>query len=1000
MASSISAPVLLRPSLLKSEQPLLPPVLLGPAAFLWLWALPVGVLLLLNLQGFRLIEGNMDASQRATALCLGACNLVDLLAAFAFFFATWSLRKRGNAPGAQHPAWALCTILFQAGYLWYAMASMGNILPRNVVAWLYPETRFMFNQFAFVMLPLFLGILRLSGAPTIRGCTKSLRINLALVIAGPVLLFAAFHAFRLFGFWPRMAGISAVTITIVLGIVMVVGLCRAVLLFLRATRDWGAKGERAAIVVFALALPVAGLWLNRSIPFPVDLQAWEVYALVIANAAVLLLTSYQHARRPLLSFYLLCGTLPFSLYFFLVFLPYTPLSILAVIVMGAGFLVLAPILLFVLHLHLLKETWLSPLLIDCPRRALAGGLVCLLLLPGFFTVRGLADKAALNAALDYIYTPVIKTSATAYPGSRLNLARALRNHRSYKNGIFYPLLSEYYSWLVFDDLILPDDKLAHLETVFFGKVGAPESADPFRSPAGGWRSRTVRDRSLMPRPLAPTRTVEISQMTVQVTAAGEHASTATLALTLKNTGQSPAEYVKALPLPAGIFVSGFRLQVNGTMVPGRVVEKKTALWVYSMIRDSERRDPGLLYYKNSDELELRVFPVAPAGETRVEMDFLLPAGPNELHWENTQDPAEILQELSHHLSPQQADSAAGAFLAGGLEDLALPPVERETYLHLIVDRSEENGYVGDFSTALRTLKERFPSVHQLRVTLANYNVVDCVNSLTGWDNLPSGTPAEWNKALPLSGGFAVDSALAHVLRQHCESDLDQPSHSAPPPRPIYLILSKKAVARPLELPLAEAWAHLSGDLNIQELDTEGTLVVHRSRNLSSAFPPLLRLGNSVRPLFPSHPVYFSTSGGRDDIVCYWDPSTARWQPLPGGTPPVSVSRWTAAAALQNSQQKYSRSPGEGQSGLRQLVNASRQSGILLPTTSYIVVENSAQWRILELSEDKKLAQNAALGFREADAPPLLYVALGFGGWVILRRICRRRGRPFAMLTAS
>jgi hypothetical protein len=48
--------------------------------------------------------------------------------------------------------------------------------------------------------------------------------------------------------------------------------------------------------------------------------------------------------------------LPFSLYFFFVFLPYTPLSILAIIVFGVGFLVLAPIFLVVLHLSLLHKS--------------------------------------------------------------------------------------------------------------------------------------------------------------------------------------------------------------------------------------------------------------------------------------------------------------------------------------------------------------------------------------------------------------------------------------------------------------------------------------------------------------------------------------------------------------------------------------------------------------------------------------------------------------------
>src|SRR3954466_2192515 len=100
-------------------------------------------------------------------------------------------------------------------------------------------------------------------------------------------------------------------------------------------------------------MPLAGLILNITIPFPVDFQAAEVYVLTVANALVLLFAVWTGGSRPRLSWHLLCVTFPFALYFFIVFLPYIPLSVLAVIVMGAGMLVLTPILLFALHLHLL-----------------------------------------------------------------------------------------------------------------------------------------------------------------------------------------------------------------------------------------------------------------------------------------------------------------------------------------------------------------------------------------------------------------------------------------------------------------------------------------------------------------------------------------------------------------------------------------------------------------------------------------------------------------------
>lgn len=990
MASSTSSP-LVPPSSLpppRAEQPLLPPLLLGPSSFLWLWALPVGVLLLLNLQGFRLIEGNMDPAQRTAALWVGFAGLVNFLTGTAFFVATLRLAKTRALSALQHPGWAGAAIFIQVAYLWFALASMDDVLPRSVTAWLYPEEHFIFNQFAFAMLPLFIGILRLAALGTVRAFGKSVGLNLAVAIAGPIALFALFHSLRLLHDFGRVSALFLVTATVVAGIMMFVGLSRGILLLLRRTRDWGPTRERAAIVSLALVLPIAGLLLNRSIPFPVDLQAWEVYALVLANTAVLLLASFQHARRPRLTFNLLCGTLPFSLYFFIVFLPYTPLSILAVIAMGIGFLVLTPVLLFILHLHLLKEAWFSPLVGEKRGRVLAGGVLCFLLLPAFFTVRGLADKAALNAALDYVYTPALKTGGTTYPANRLNLARALRNHRSYKNGIFYPLLSGYYSWLVFDNLVLPDDKLARLETVFFGKAGAAESSDPLRTPNHGWNGRTVRDRARMPRATLPPRTVDVNQLNLRAVPLDPKTTQVTFALSLKNTGPSPAEYVKALPLPAGIFVSGFRLQVNGVLTPGKIVEKKTALWVYSMIRDSERRDPGLLYYSTPTELELRVFPIATDAPSAVEIDFMVPCGLDQVSLlPQSSDPAMVLAKLSESLPAQIVSGPYGGFFAGGGETRSLPPVAREAYFHLIVDRSRDSGYTGDFNAALRQLKERFPEVRRARVSLANYNVVDPVTTLTSLEKLPAFTAAELERVLPLAGGFAADLVLAHALHQHSESELDQAASNAPPPRPIFVFLSRSAVPQTLELALTDAWADEVSALEIQLLGADGSFVAHHSSRPVNV--PLLRYGDAVRPLLPGRPVHFPPARG-DEPVCFWSPETSRWEAFPSVVRQAPASPWSRAAALQLQHQDHARSPGDAPANLKALVQASRESGILLPETSYIVVENAAQWRMLDLSERKKLEQNAALAFRETPAPPALWLVLGFGAWIAFRRVRQRR----------
>ena len=60
--------------------------------------------------------------------------------------------------------------------------------------------------------------------------------------------------------------------------------------------------------------------------------------------------------------------------------------------------------------------------------------------------------------------------------------------------------------------------------------------------------------------------------------------------------------------------------------------------------------------------------------------------------------------------------------------------------------------------------------------------------------------------------------------------------------------------------------------------------------------------------------------------------------------------------------------------LKSIVATSRETGILLPATSYIVVENSAQWKMLQMKEKQKLGSLEALEFMETPEP---------GFWILL-----------------
>jgi hypothetical protein len=80
------------------------------------------------------------------------------------------------------------------------------------------------------------------------------------------------------------------------------------------------------------------------------------------------------------------------------------------------------------------------------------------------------------------------------------------------------------------------------------------------------------------------------------------------------------------------------------------------------------------------------------------------------------------------------------------------------------------------------------------------------------------------------------------------------------------------------------------------------------------------------------------------------------------------SRYARGAAAWRDWQVDACRPTDDPGRLAKLVEASRETGVLLPATSYIVVENSAQWNMLKLKEREKLKGMSALEFKNAPEP--------------------------------
>lgn len=109
-------------------------------------------------------------------------------------------------------------------------------------------------------------------------------------------------------------------------------------------------------------------------------------------------------------------------------------------------------------------------------------------------------------------------------------------------------------------------------------------------------------------------------MNVEVKILGEIAETRTT-LTFYNPNSRVLEGNLHFPLPEGVTVSGYALDINDVMVDGVVVEKHEARRVFER---EERKgiDPGLVEWVKGNNFQTRVYPIPAEGTRTVMVRYL------------------------------------------------------------------------------------------------------------------------------------------------------------------------------------------------------------------------------------------------------------------------------------------------------------------------------------------------------------------------------------------
>ncbi len=113
--------------------------------------------------------------------------------------------------------------------------------------------------------------------------------------------------------------------------------------------------------------------------------------------------------------------------------------------------------------------------------------------------------------------------------------------------------------------------------------------------------------------------LEIKEHTVEVTFNNGIVVT-TVNQVFVNTEERQVEALYTFPVPEGASVANFSMWIGGKEMVGEVVEKERAREIYNSYK-RRRRDPGLLEQTDFRTFEMRIFPIAPRAEQRVQITY-------------------------------------------------------------------------------------------------------------------------------------------------------------------------------------------------------------------------------------------------------------------------------------------------------------------------------------------------------------------------------------------
>lgn len=727
-------------------------------------------------------------------------------------------------------------------------------------------------------------------------------------------------------------------------------LTRVVFIFLSRKPDFWKK----LILPFVLIFPLLGLTLNLSTYGPFGNFSHPGFFIAAAICgALLILPEWEKPKIRLMIFLGKMLLLPYTVYFFLIFLPYMPIAIPAIIAVGSGFLILTPIFLFLIHIRSLHIDLCYLRQHYSQRKALAAGVLLTLVLPLSITAFYYGDKVNLAKAMTVAVNPSYQEGQPVRV-NRNGIKRTLdhveqnTSRDEFILPVFSqqtPLLSAWYRYIVTDNLTLSRDKEALIRQVILGE--SPEE-------------------TLRPQQTAPVRLHGVKVESTYDTS--EKAWRSWVHLTLTNSHFSMAEYKTDFILPEGCYVSNYYLVVEGEKKYGLLTDKRAAEWIYRQITTT-KRDPGLLRYVGNNRLELRVFPFS-SDETRLTGFEIIHKEPAVLSVDGN------VIELAVERMDAPIQLTGAVYLPASAKEI-LQTVTRDNEWFFLVDISDSKKADAYLKRTEAFVRQQNLGINDVHVIAVNDNV---------WKVQVQDNALKVQKGVPKGGGFYADKAIKSILYKNFTE-----TNST---RPVIVLVTnnlENAIIRD-DLDLWQA-ALPEGDV-LYHLNAMGDLLSYNLQPLVNQTGEKTNAIESIPVLAwpnPQNPQAYVPDNGQADVISTADSAQ-------NGSADGSRTSWETAVLQRAEYLEAVLHPENKTEKQFNLVKGSLASGILSPYTAYIVLENEAQENMLKEKQKQILAAKSDYDLGEnlseetvMSEPGFIVMALLFvGGLLLLKRRARRK----------